>query len=80
MKPVILDSGPLVAWFCPRDIHHDWAVGVFDQLSSGMLVCEAVLTEVRHLVLTNESPSWASVRSGLSLNNPDCNTFVIPFT
>jgi uncharacterized protein len=50
MKAVILDAGPLVAWFCTRDAHHAWARRIFDGLSSGALVCEAVLAEVCHLV------------------------------
>lgn len=62
MKPVILDTGPLVTWFCPRDIHHDWAVGVFDQLSSGMLVCESVLTEVCHLIAKDGAPPAAVLK------------------
>jgi len=24
MKPIIFDTGPVVAWFCPRDEHHAW--------------------------------------------------------
>ena len=50
MKPVILDTGPLVAWFCPRDEHHVWARRMFAELTPGSIVCEAVLTEVCHLV------------------------------
>ena len=49
MKPVILDTGPLVAWFCPRDEHHDWVRRAFVGFSPGSIVCEAVLTEVCHL-------------------------------
>ena len=50
MKRTIMDAGPLVAWFCVKDSHHDWAVRTFDQLPSGAIVCEAVLAEVCHLV------------------------------
>ena len=50
MKRVILDTGPLVAWFCPRDEHYSWARRVFTELAPGSLVCEAVLAEVCHLV------------------------------
>jgi uncharacterized protein len=49
MKPVILDTGPLVAWFCPRDEYHAWARQVIGQLQPGAIICEAVLTEVTHL-------------------------------
>jgi predicted nucleic acid-binding protein len=51
MRRVILDAGPLVAWFCPRDEHHSWDRRVFAELAPGSLVCEAVLTEVCHLIL-----------------------------
>ncbi len=50
MNPVIFDTGPLVAWFCPRDKHHDWACKTFSEIPAGGLICEAVLAEVCHLV------------------------------
>jgi predicted nucleic acid-binding protein len=50
MKPVIFDTGPLVAWFCPRDKHHHWARKTFRRIPAGGLICEAVLAEVCHLV------------------------------
>jgi len=50
MKRIIMDAGPLVAWFCPRDEHHFWAGQAFTQVKPGALVCEAILTEVCHLV------------------------------
>ncbi|HTV40301.1 MAG TPA: hypothetical protein VMF08_06985 [Candidatus Sulfotelmatobacter sp.] len=50
MKPVIFDTGPLVAWFCPRDKYHGWARKAFSEIPVGGLICEAVLTEVCHLV------------------------------
>ena len=50
MKRVIMDAGPLVAWFCTKDSHHDWATGTFDKLLAGAVVCEAVLAEACHLV------------------------------
>lgn len=50
MKPVIFDTGPLVAWLCPRDEHHAWVRGAFTQIPPGGLVCEAVLAEVCYLV------------------------------
>jgi len=50
MRRVILDTGPLVAWLCPRDQYDQWALGVFTELSPGSLVCEAVLAEACHLV------------------------------
>src|SRR5580698_7714794 len=49
MKRIIMDAGPLVAWFCPRDEHHVWAGEAFAQIKPGGLICEAVLAEVCHL-------------------------------
>ena len=50
MNPLIFDTGPLVAWFCPRDRHHEWARKTFSEIPAGGLICEAVLAEVCHLV------------------------------
>lgn len=49
MKRVILDTGPLVAWLCPRDQHHAWVRRVFQEVAPGSIICEAVLTEACHL-------------------------------
>jgi uncharacterized protein len=56
MKPVIFDTGPLVAWFCPRDSHHAWVRQTFTQIPAGGLICEAVLAEVCHLVAKDGIP------------------------
>jgi predicted nucleic acid-binding protein len=56
MKPAILDTGPIVAWLCPRDEHHHWARRAFLEMAPGSLVCEAVLTEVCHLVAKEGIP------------------------
>jgi len=45
-----MDTGPLVASFCPRDEHFAWARRAFAQVAPGAIVCEAVLTEVCYLV------------------------------
>ena len=57
MTQTIMDSGPLVAWFSTRDSHHEWAVQIFDQLPAGVIVCEAVLAEVCHLVAKGGVPA-----------------------
>ena len=36
MTPTVMDAGPLVAWFCPKDEHHAWAERAFDELSTGL--------------------------------------------
>ncbi len=56
MRRAILDTGPLVAWLCPRDQYHQWALRVFTGMSPGSLVCEAVLAEACHLVANEGIP------------------------
>ncbi len=52
----ILDTGPLVAWLCPRDQHHAWEDRAFAQLPAGGMVCEAVLAEACHLAAQDGIP------------------------
>jgi predicted nucleic acid-binding protein len=56
MKQVILDTGPLVAWLCPRDEHHAWVRRVFREVTPGSMICEAVVAEVCHLVAKEAVP------------------------
>ncbi len=56
MKPVIFDTGPLVAWLCPRDKHHAWVRRVFTGIRPGGIVCESVLAEVCHLAAREGIP------------------------
>ena len=56
MRQIILDTGPLVAWFCPRDSHHPWAKEIFAGLRVPCMICEAVLTETCHLVSRDNIP------------------------
>jgi uncharacterized protein len=57
-----MDSGPLVAWFSRKDSHHEWATRVFDDLPADVLVCEAVLAEVCHLVAKDGVPGSSVVK------------------
>ena len=41
----IADTGFLVAFANRNDRHHDWAVGVAQQVTDPLLTCEAVLAE-----------------------------------
>lgn len=50
MKQAILDTGPLVAFFNPRDQHHAWALAQTRDLAAPLVTCEAVLTEAYHLL------------------------------
>jgi predicted nucleic acid-binding protein len=46
----LLDTGPLVAYFNPRDEHHAWSVEVFKSIDSVLITCEPVLTEAFYLL------------------------------
>ncbi len=42
---ILLDTGPLVAYFNRTDQHHDWAVECWSALFDPLWTCEAVLSE-----------------------------------
>jgi len=44
----IVDTGPLVAYFCAADQHHAWSVAVLEARQRPLLTCEAVLAETIH--------------------------------
>lgn len=50
MRQAILGTGPLVAFFNPRDEHHVWALEETRTLATPLVTCEAVLTEAHHLL------------------------------
>ena len=50
MKQAILDTGPLVAFFNPRDTYHTWTLEQSKNLASPLITCEAVVTEAYHLL------------------------------
>jgi predicted nucleic acid-binding protein len=41
----IADTGFLVAFANARDMHHDWALAIAQQITEPLLTCEAVLAE-----------------------------------
>lgn len=53
LKVVIIDSGPLVAFFNRTDRFHQWAKEKWEGIAPPLLTCEAVLAEtcflLRHL-------------------------------
>jgi predicted nucleic acid-binding protein len=46
----LLDAGPLVAYFHPRDQYHDWARKTFDLDDASFVACEPVLVEAFYLL------------------------------
>ena len=50
IKPVLLDTGPLVAFLNRNDDAHEWAVARFKEIEPRFLTCEAVVSETIHLL------------------------------
>jgi predicted nucleic acid-binding protein len=50
---VLMDTGPLVAYFSRRDRFHDWAVDNFTALDLPFVTCEPVLTEACFIAAHN---------------------------
>jgi predicted nucleic acid-binding protein len=47
--PVIVDTGPLVAFLDRNDPWHEWACACIAALDEPLMTCEAVLSECLHL-------------------------------
>jgi predicted nucleic acid-binding protein len=48
--PVIVDTGPRVAFFDRAERHHRWAIERIEELEAPLLVCEPVLAETMYLL------------------------------
>lgn len=49
-RPLLLDTGPLVAYLSRREPHHQWAIEQFEVATAPLWTCEAVLSEACFLV------------------------------
>jgi uncharacterized protein len=49
-QPVLIDTGPLIAYLNPNDTHHAWAVAVLSDADLPLLSCEAVIAEAYFLL------------------------------
>jgi predicted nucleic acid-binding protein len=59
VNPVIIDTGPLVAFLNRRDTHHRWAVDRFQELPPPGETCEAVIAETAFLLRSRPGGSEA---------------------
>ena len=50
MRPAIVDTGPLVAFFDRAEQHHHWVAEQVEELDPPLLVCEPVLAEAMYLL------------------------------
>jgi predicted nucleic acid-binding protein len=57
--PIILDTGPLVAFIDKSDRYHQWALDIWPTLSFPLLTCEAVISEACFLLQTTHGGSDA---------------------
>jgi predicted nucleic acid-binding protein len=48
--PVIIDTGPLVAFLLHRERHHAWALEQFALIDPPTITCEAVISEACFLI------------------------------
>ncbi len=70
MSRVLLDTGPLVALFSEREVHHPGVKTQFAQWSEPCVTCEPVLMESFHLLAKVRSGAAAlrtALREGLIL-------------
>lgn len=67
----IADTGVLVAFANRNDRHHQWAVGVAEQVSEPLVTCEAVLAETG-VHLRSVSAVLAMLQEGLIALAFDC--------
>jgi uncharacterized protein len=62
MAPIILDTGPLIAYLNPHDKHHDWVVEILSSVSLPLLSCEAVMAEAYFLLRRDHIAADALMR------------------
>lgn len=68
MKPVLVDSGFLVAVYKRRDAYHSLCMSVYEDLNRPLVSCEAVVTEALHLLRNTPGAGIAllsSIEQGL---------------
>ena len=72
MKPVLLDTGVIVAWLDRSERHHKMCVEALDNLAAPLVTCEAVIAESCYL-LRRLPGAGAAI-----LENVASGTFQIP--
>jgi predicted nucleic acid-binding protein len=74
MKPVILDTGAIVAALDESEQHHRQVRAALDGISAPLITCEAVIAESCYLLRTIPKAVDAILR------NVEQQTFLLPFT
>ena len=68
METVILDAGPLIAYFDANEEHHAWCVQRFEAIKPPLFSCEAALAEAIYVVESRDGdsdPIFEFVRQGV---------------
>ena len=63
IREAVVDTGPLVAYFCANEARHNWAVQQFAKLTPPLLTCEPVLTETCFLLTRQKVEAWRLLES-----------------
>lgn len=80
-KPILMDTGPLIACLNRRDKFHSWARDRLAEINPPMLTCEAVLAEACFLL--QDTPGGATavldlVERGVLLVDFRVSTYIKP--
>jgi len=71
-RPVIIDTGPLVAFLSEHDDYHYWVIQQLVDIQYPLITCEAVITEAGFLLKkrTTQKPAMSSCskKEGKDLN------------
>jgi predicted nucleic acid-binding protein len=59
MKPVLIDTGFIVAMLDKRESHHKQCMEFFEECVSPLVTCEAVITESMYLLRKQRGAAWA---------------------
>jgi predicted nucleic acid-binding protein len=62
MTRIIIDTGPLVAYFNRRDRWHRWTTDQMAALVPPLVTCEAVLAEASFLIQRGGGKAWDLIR------------------
>ncbi len=73
MKPVLIDTGCIVALLDRSERHHEHCVEVVTQLSAPLVTCDAVIAESCYLLRSLQGAADAVLR------NVDSGVFRLPF-
>lgn len=69
-RDVVLDTGPIVAVFDPRDQWHAAAVAAWPGLIDRCVTTEAVVVEASHLILRGGGTTWSALEFLLEAGIP----------